>query len=189
MLPGARKRPGTGKKQPSMARSSRELFLAGWKQARSGNPGPAPPTLDRVAGFLVQPRRTNCFVGGVDLAFQRARTFKRRSCDPDRGRASSPAILRKRLAPSRVSGGVDGRFICRSGFWSQQARFTFLSLPNRFLPCPPATPDRALTGRMESERWYRREPAQGRAKLIASLPTHCPWKRRRSRGGRRRARD
>ncbi len=121
--------------------------------------------------------------------FKELASYERRSCDPDRGRAGSPAVLRKRLAPSRVSGGVDGRFICRSGFWSQQARFTFLSLPNRFHPCPPATPHGALAGRMERERWYRREPAQGRAKLIASLPTHCPWKRRRSRGGRRRARD
>jgi hypothetical protein len=122
--------------------------------------------------------------------FKELASYERRSCDPDRGRASSPAVLRKRLAPSRVSGGVDGRFICRSGFWSQQARFTFLSLPKplRFrarLPRPTGRPHAGL----ESGRWHRREQAQGRARLIASLPTHCPWKRRRSRGGRRRARD
>src|SRR5215203_4324805 len=101
--------------------------------ARPDTGGAPPSTSDKVAGFPVQPRRTNFFVRRRRSShFKELASYERQSCDPDRGRASSPAILRKRLAPSRVSGGVDGRFICRTGFWSQQARFTFLSLPNRF---------------------------------------------------------
>jgi hypothetical protein len=80
--------------------------------------------------------------------FKELASYERRSCDPDRGRASSPAVLRKRLAPSRVSGGVDGRFICRSGFWSQQARFTFLSL-SKPLPVRARLP--RPTGRLQEE--------------------------------------
>jgi hypothetical protein len=30
---------------------------------------------------------------------------------PDRGRAIEPGILRKRLTPSRISAGVDGRYL------------------------------------------------------------------------------
>jgi len=163
---GRRKRKATQQQCEVVASST---SFRGKMSARPDTGGAPPSTSDKVAGFPVQPRRTNFFVRRRRSShFKELASYERRSCDPDRGRASSPAVLRKRLAPSRVSGGVDGRFICRSRFWSQQARFTFLSLPNRFHSVP-ACHARQGAYRQDGEREVVSSGAGARARQAHRL--------------------
>jgi hypothetical protein len=56
---------------------------------------------------------------------RRGASSRDRALSPTEVGRSRPAVPKKRLAPSRVSGGVDGRYIGRAGFSCQQRQSSF----------------------------------------------------------------